>query len=315
MTSQHSQPQADVAQLITDNVIAHAPYTVIACDPPWKFSNNGLADSSNQRYGELTLADLKGMGTAVKLLAAPDSVLLMWAVPALVPEAIELVRAWGYDYVTMIPWFKLTSSSVDDIANTINHHRANLGDPDYDGTFDDEPMGDDFWTASAHLHPDNVRPAYGMGWWARGCFEPLIIAKRGNPRGLQGYTNGHFVGLLSQNFNHSRKPDNVYDLGNQWPGNKLELFARRAWPGWVSTGLELDGRDVRDWLHDPAHLDDPRHFINALFDHLYPELAQPRPLPDARSLMIRDLLSPSGVLTTPDAEQADYARRAGLVAD
>ena len=122
MTSQHSQPQADVAQLITDNVIAHAPYTVIACDPPWKFSNNGLADSSNQRYGELTLADLKGMGTAVKLLAAPDSVLLMWAVPALVPEAIELVRAWGYDYVTMIPWFKLTSSSVDDIANTINHH-------------------------------------------------------------------------------------------------------------------------------------------------------------------------------------------------
>ena len=47
------------------------------------------------------------------------------------------------------------------------------------------------------------------------------------------------VGLLSERFEHSRKPDSVHELAEQHPGPYLELFARRSREGWDTWGNEI----------------------------------------------------------------------------
>jgi N6-adenosine-specific RNA methylase IME4 len=47
-----------------------------------------------------------------------------------------------------------------------------------------------------------------------------------------------WVGLLSPNYYHSRKPDNLYQYAESLPGPYLEMFARRARSGWDVYGNE-----------------------------------------------------------------------------
>lgn len=78
---------------------------------------------------------------------------------------------------------------------------------------------------------------YGVGYWVRGCSECVFIGRRGEvsaPR-LEG-----FLGLMSPNLQHSRKPDDIYEIAEALPGPYLELFARRSRAGWHSFGNEVE---------------------------------------------------------------------------
>lgn len=96
-------------------------YRVIYADPPWKYGDEraGLADYSDSaaaaQYPTMPLADICAMD--VKGMAAPDSVLFLWATFPLLPEALEVVKAWGFTYKTAFVWDKQR-------ANMGNYHNA-----------------------------------------------------------------------------------------------------------------------------------------------------------------------------------------------
>lgn len=90
-------------------------YNVIYADPPWSYENTSLkADdagkeiSVDDRYDLMSLEDLKQM--PIKELADKDSVCFMWATNPLLPEALELLKAWGFRYKTMLTWKKTSCS-------------------------------------------------------------------------------------------------------------------------------------------------------------------------------------------------------------
>lgn len=94
----------------------------------------------------------------------------------------------------------------------------------------------------------------GAGNWLRNQTEHCILFVRGKP--VVSLTNQSTV-LRAAPGRHSEKPDEFYDLVEQLcPGSRLELFARRARPGWVAWGSELDGI-VRDGVTAPAAQADP----------------------------------------------------------
>ena len=64
-----------------------------------------------------------------------------------------------------------------------------------------------------------------------------MIGKRGSP---PPPPNG-FIGLLSPNLQHSRKPDSIYEYAEALPGPRLEMFARRPRTGWHVFGNEVTG--------------------------------------------------------------------------
>lgn len=80
----------------------------------------------------------------------------------------------------------------------------------------------------------------GVGFYFRNVTEPVLFGTRGkNVRTLRpGWTMPNL--FASRKREHSRKPDEIYDIIEQcsW-GPYLELFARHPRPGWYQWGDQL----------------------------------------------------------------------------
>lgn len=192
--------RADTARNIWAAVVVGMKrYKVILSDPPWSYSNSGTRGAALNEYSTMSIDDICALPIAQ--LADDDCVLLLWATNPLLLEALRVIDAWGFKYVTKFPWIKLNGQPQ------INF----FGDWEY-------------------------KPNYGVGFWVRGCSEDVIICKRGNAKPPEF----DFVGILSENFFHSRKPDNIYEYAESMPGPYLELFARRRREGWDVFGNEVE---------------------------------------------------------------------------
>lgn len=80
----------------------------------------------------------------------------------------------------------------------------------------------------------------GVGFYFRNVTELVLFGTRGNLRTLApGRRQVNMVS--SQKREHSRKPDELYDVIEQCsPGPFLELFARYERQGWAQWGNEID---------------------------------------------------------------------------
>jgi N6-adenosine-specific RNA methylase IME4 len=86
-------------------------YRVILADPPWAFrlhSTKGEAKAPQAHYACMSLADIKAL--PVNQLAAPDCALLMWATAPMLPDAIETLAAWGFQFKSAGAWAKQSST-------------------------------------------------------------------------------------------------------------------------------------------------------------------------------------------------------------
>jgi N6-adenosine-specific RNA methylase IME4 len=80
----------------------------------------------------------------------------------------------------------------------------------------------------------------GVGFYFRNVTELVLFGVRGSMRTLApGRRQVNF--LKTQKREHSRKPDELYELIERCsPGPYLEMFARNTRPGWTSWGNEVD---------------------------------------------------------------------------
>lgn len=172
-------------------------FGVILADPPWNYANAGCRGAAENHYPTMSVDEICAL--PISTLAGNSCVLLLWTTWPQLQEGLQVIKAWGFSYITGFPWVKI------------------IGEPSQ------TRWGD--W---------QIEPQYGVGFWMRGCTEPLLIARRGK---VSPPTDG-LVGLLSENYRHSRKPENVYHYAETLPGPYLELFARRLRLGWNSWGNE-----------------------------------------------------------------------------
>lgn len=98
--------------MIRDRFIDLRPaggFGLIMADPPWSYrmySSRGYAKSPEAHYQTMSLAQIKAL--PVEILAATDCVLWLWAVGPQLPEALEVITAWGFTFKTMGFWTKTT---------------------------------------------------------------------------------------------------------------------------------------------------------------------------------------------------------------
>lgn len=74
-------------------------YSVILADPPWLFqthSAKGEHKSPQKHYGCVDIDDLCTL--PVQDVAAKDAMLFLWATWPLLPQAFDLIAAWGFTY-------------------------------------------------------------------------------------------------------------------------------------------------------------------------------------------------------------------------
>ncbi|MBA9071790.1 N6-adenosine-specific RNA methylase IME4 [Methylobacterium sp. RAS18] len=86
-------------------------YDVIMADPPWSFdawSEGGNAKNAKGQYDCMPLADIAGL--PVGHLARGDAWLWLWATYPMLPQAVHVMAAWGFPYVTGGTWVKRGTS-------------------------------------------------------------------------------------------------------------------------------------------------------------------------------------------------------------
>jgi N6-adenosine-specific RNA methylase IME4 len=85
-------------------------FDVIYADPPWKYAEVPYFKKSlavQYQYPPLTTADL--MSLNVNSIAKENSWLFLWAVWAQLPQALDVIKAWGFEYKTAaFVWTKRT---------------------------------------------------------------------------------------------------------------------------------------------------------------------------------------------------------------
>ena len=200
--SNASAPKSVFARSETGKVLVELTkkgekFGTLYVDPPWKAAAGSKKPGIGlpAEYPTMTHQELLDMGKTVNALAADNSYLFLWALGSNVPQALEVMKAYGFTYKTNLIWVK--------------------------------PF------------PTNYTRYFGVQ------HEMLLVGIKGKPEGFGDHPPSVFE---AERGNHSRKPDGIRDLIEEIsPNNRIELFAREIFSGWVSWGNEIsdniyDGR-------------------------------------------------------------------------
>src|SRR5580704_16100576 len=91
-------------------------FRTILADPPWRFQNRTgkMAPEHRRlsRYDTMTLDEIKAL--PVQDLTANPAHLYLWVPNALLPEGIDVLRAWGFQYKSNIVWHKIRKDGGSD---------------------------------------------------------------------------------------------------------------------------------------------------------------------------------------------------------
>jgi N6-adenosine-specific RNA methylase IME4 len=140
----------------------------------------------------------------VKLLAADTAHLYLWVPNALLPDGLQVMNAWGFQYKANIVWHKVRKDGGSD--------------------------------------------GRGVGFYFRNVTELLLFGVRGKNARTEAPGRSQVNYLSSRKREHSRKPDEQYELIESCSkGPYLELFARGTRPGWVYWGDQADSGYRPDW--------------------------------------------------------------------
>ncbi len=122
-------------------------FGVIYADPPWNFKNYSEKGTGRNALAHYSCLDFKEIAVLdVAKYAAKDCVLFLWATDPLLPKALDLIRAWGFEYKTVAFYWAKTNKSADMSA---------LSETDF---------------------------FCSLGYWTRANIEQCLLATRGNRR-------------------------------------------------------------------------------------------------------------------------------------
>lgn len=98
------------------NSVKAKGYKTILADPPWRFTNRtGKVAPEHKRlnrYDTLSLEEIKEI--PVSLVAGESSHLYLWVPNALLPEGLEVMKAWGFQYKSNLIWHKVRKDGGPD---------------------------------------------------------------------------------------------------------------------------------------------------------------------------------------------------------
>lgn len=205
MTGSEEQPLLDPAADLL-HVAGRQKFATVLADPPWRFTNRTgkMAPEHRRlnRYGTMTLEDICAL--PVSKVLAPTAHLYLWVPNALLPDGLQVMKAWGFEYKSNIVWHKIRKDGGSD--------------------------------------------GRGVGFYFRNVTELILFGVRGkNARTLDpGRTQVNYLGTRKRE--HSRKPDEQYDLIEACsPGPRLEMFSRGTRPGWTVWGNQADETYEPTW--------------------------------------------------------------------
>jgi N6-adenosine-specific RNA methylase IME4 len=187
------------------------------------YSGEGKQRSAERYYDTQGIAELKAMAPVIRALAAKDCALHYWTSGPQNANALEIIRAWDFEFTTWaFVWIKT------------------------------EPGADVIELDGRGLH-------LGMGFTTRANAEVVLLAKRGQPVRLN---NDVRQVVIAPAMERSAKPEAVRRrIERLYPGPYLELYGRKPVAGWTVWGNEIErGRMTLGEEAPPPDLPAPHDF-------------------------------------------------------
>lgn len=184
-------------------------YSVILADPPWGYQNWTDAKQGAASAAYPVLKDKDIINLPVQNIAEKDAMLFMWCTWPKLEIGLQAMAAWGFEYVTTPLVWVKTNA---------------------DGS-----------------------PYHGIGFWALGGSEFVLMGRRGKGIKRDPSTKGKVKQVFTApRTKHSAKPHQCREHFLSLVGHdnkRIELFSREQVDGWDATGLDLDGKDIREFLN------------------------------------------------------------------
>lgn len=91
-------------------------FRTILADPPWQFQNRtGKVAPEHKRLNRYPTMDLQAICDLPVAEVAQDTAhLYMWVPNALLPEGLEVMKAWGFNYKSNLIWHKIRKDGGSD---------------------------------------------------------------------------------------------------------------------------------------------------------------------------------------------------------
>lgn len=189
-------------------------FGLIMADPPWSYemySAKGYEKAPEAQYQTMPLAEIKAL--PVEALAAPDCVLWLWAVNPLLPQAIDVLKAWGFTFKTAGTWLK--RSTRGKVSFGTGYILRSSNEPFLIGTRG-SPKTTRGTRSAVITHDERFTGEWSDVW----------------PNGT--------VTIEASIREHSRKPEQAYHACEALMPEvrKLDLFSRTDRTGWTAWGNE-----------------------------------------------------------------------------
>jgi len=83
-------------------------YQIIYADPPWAYRNMGnIQATASAQYSTMNNQDICNMGFQVDEICDDNCILFLWATFPKIQEALDVIKAWGFEYKTVgFTWVK-----------------------------------------------------------------------------------------------------------------------------------------------------------------------------------------------------------------
>lgn len=181
-------------------------FNIIYADCPWDYDDSRTSKSAGMArsaYETMPLAEICNL--PVNAISAPDCMLFLWATWPKLPEALQVIEAWGFHYRTCaFVWVKLNPAFTTDQNYSIPRHELYSG----------------------------------LGHWTNSGSEFVLLGRKGDTLERQSRSVKQVVAYPHRR--HSEKPpiirEKIVELLGDLP--RIELFARSRHTGWTSWGLE-----------------------------------------------------------------------------
>ena len=176
------------------------PFDVILADPPWSYYGDPNKNAAaGKHYPLMTQEELAALN--VREVMSKRAALFLWATCPRLDFAVDLIRAWGLHF-RGVAWVWIKTRKDGGII-------TGQGVP-----------------------PTLVKPTM-----------ELVLAATTNKRGrpFPILTSKQSQYIFAPRGKHSEKPTEVHDRIEELVGDRprLEIFARRERPGWVTWGNEV----------------------------------------------------------------------------
>lgn len=103
---QQREKDLGAATIAASTSLGSSLYNVIYADPPWRFEpwsrETGMDRAADNHYPTMTIDRL----SALEPPAADDCVLFLWATAPMLPEALSVMKVWGFSYKSHCVWVK-----------------------------------------------------------------------------------------------------------------------------------------------------------------------------------------------------------------